>query len=131
MSVQAADASVQLTANETRMVLAFCGLCVAVLLRIAWARAKANDEVRDRVRAIDITLHGDEKAREPNGLVRKLNHVGTRLDTLASHFEKHVTEEAAAVIEGNRLRTDWNNKLHTRLNDIEDRLPKKRKPRSA
>lgn len=123
------DTSVSLTANETKFVLSLLGIVIAVFLRVAWAKAKSFGEIAERTRAIDQTLHGDPKAHEPNGLVRKLNHVATRVDTLASHFEKHVTDEAQQVVEGNRLRNEANNKLHLRLTSIEGKLesPRRRK----
>ena len=129
--IQAADTSIALTVNETRVVLSVLGVCMAAFLRIAWSKAKSFAEVAERTRAIDQTLHGDPKAHEPNGLVRKLSHVATKVDGLSNHFERHVTEEATQMLERNRLLNEANNKLHTRLLGIEDRLPGKRKPRSA
>ena len=116
------DTATALTPNETKGMLSLLGLAVAVFLRIAWQKAKSFEEVAERTRAIDQTLHGDPKAREPNGLVRKLNHVAGKLDTLAGHFEKHVSDEAQQVLDGNRLRTEANNRLHDRLNTMDDKL---------
>ena len=129
--MQATDTSIALSVNETRAVLSILGVCLAAFLRIAWSKAKSFAEVAERTRASDQTLHGDPKAHEPNGLVRKLNHVATRVDGLSVHFERHVAEEATQIVERNRLLNEANNKLHTRLLGIEDRLPGKRKPRSA
>lgn len=123
------DAALTLTAGETKLVLSFAALCVGLFIRMGWMKAKAFEDVAKRTQAIDQALHGDPEVPvdQRNGLVKKFNHVATKVDTLASHFEKHVTDEAAQVIEGNRLRNEANNKLHLRLTSIEDKLPDRRR----
>lgn len=116
------DTSVSLTANETKFVLSLLGIVIAVFLRMAWAKAKSFGEIAERTRAIDQTLHGDPKAHEPNGLVRKLNHVATKIDEHATQFAEHVASDELWRKEARDLAHRRNSELQVSLTQIDNRL---------
>ena len=125
------DTSISLTPNETKLVLSTLGVACALALKIAWAKAKSFEEVAERTRAIDQTLHGDPKASEPNGLVRKLNSVAKKIEEHAGKFEDHVESDERWREEAQRLSTARNNDLQKTLLNIESRLPVKSRRRAA
>lgn len=99
---------------------AFAGIVALFILR-------AVLDSRDKVRSIWTALYGEHDARTPNGLVRKVTSMATKLDEHGAAFEAHVRSDEQWRTEARDLANKRNGELQVRLGQIDDKLLERRR----